>query len=73
MRIARQRNDDPIVEEVHQVREKLSKDVLKDPRAFHERIKARALAAGYQISKLKPVSLKNDRDKTRRAKTGSEG
>ena len=64
MKNIKQWKEDPIVEEVHQ----LAKQMEKDPRAFRERINARALNAGMQVSELEPVSLKKVRENKHKAK-----
>jgi hypothetical protein len=68
MKSMKQWKEDPIVEEVHRVREKLAEEMGKDPRAFRDRINARAIKSGMQVSELKPISLKKMRDKKARAK-----
>lgn len=60
--------EDPIVEEVHRVREKLGKEWAKDPKAFNERITRRALAAGLKVADIKPISLKDLRRKGKKSK-----
>ena len=68
MKTMKQLQEDPIVEEVRRVRAKLSKELEKDPQAFHERIKNQALKEGMLVSDLKPISLKELRE--RRNKSG---
>lgn len=67
MKTMKQWQEDPIVEEVRRVRAKLSKELEKDPQAFYARIKDRALKAGMQVSDLKPISLKELRERKNKA------
>ena len=67
MKTIKQWQEDPIVEEVRRVRAKLSKELEKDPQGFHERIKDRALKDGMKVSDLKPISLKELRDRKNKA------
>lgn len=64
--------EDPIVEEVHRVREKLGKEWAKDPKAFNERITKRALDAGLKEADIKPISLKDLRRKGKKSKKKTE-
>jgi hypothetical protein len=59
--------EDPIVEEVHRIREKLGKEMAKDPKAFNERITKNALDAGMKVANIKPISLKTLRKKRKKA------
>lgn len=48
---------DPILDEIHRVREEMAKEMIKDRRAFLEKMRKEALAAGVKFAELKPLSF----------------
>lgn len=46
---------DPILDEIHRVREEMVEEMAKDRRAFLEKMHKEALAAGVKFANLKPL------------------
>lgn len=59
--------EDEIMQELHRVREKLGKELQKDPEKFYERMDRHTKEAGIRFTKLKPqpVPLKKAAKKQR--------
>lgn len=54
---------DPILDEIHKVREEMAKEMAKDRRAFLEKMHKEALAAGVKFADLKPLSFSSTKRK----------
>lgn len=46
---------DPILDEIHRVREEMAKEMAKDRRAFLDKMHEEALTAGVKFANLKPL------------------